>query len=175
MGEQRKTECETDLCRDDRRRTTTFLEDKNSGSCRLCWRIRVNMASAARTPLYLHTFTYRAQSSAYSINDRSLRSHRNGGTTVLWCQWSLSKFPSHSPEAASSLHIFTVPTALAVAVAGVSSRYRKLWPLTFELDLDTVNMDHHARYLDQRSSNSKIIARTHRQTHTAHRILCLDH
>jgi len=49
--------------------------------------------------------------------------------------------------------------------------------LTFELDLDNVNEDQHARYLGHRSlrHSSKVIVRTHRRTHTRDRLLCLDH
>jgi len=38
--------------------------------------------------------------------------------------------------------------------------------MTFETDLDSVKVNQHARYLDQRSHSSKIIVRTHRHTHT---------
>jgi len=36
--------------------------------------------------------------------------------------------------------------------------------MTFEFGLDTVKMNHHGRYLGQRSLSSKVIVRTHRQT-----------
>lgn len=53
--------------------------------------------------------------------------------------------------------------------------------LTFELDLETVKMDQHAKYLGQRSSSSNVIVRTHRgggvlaQSATERRCNCGNH
>jgi len=43
--------------------------------------------------------------------------------------------------------------------------------LTSELDLDRVKVNHHAKYVGQRSFRSKVIVRTARQTHTTDRLL----
>ena len=37
---------------------------------------------------------------------------------------------------------------------------------TFELDLDSVTLNYHGKYLGQRLFNSKVIVRTYRPTHT---------
>jgi len=47
--------------------------------------------------------------------------------------------------------------------------------LTFELDLDGVTVNQRAKYLSQISFSSRVIVRTHRQTHAPNRLLCLDH
>jgi len=38
--------------------------------------------------------------------------------------------------------------------------------LTFELDIDMVEMNQHATYVGQRSFHSKVIVHTHTHTHT---------
>jgi len=45
---------------------------------------------------------------------------------------------------------------------------RELWPMTFtfEPDLDKVKLNHHAKYLGQRSFRSTVIMRAHKLTHT---------
>jgi len=47
--------------------------------------------------------------------------------------------------------------------------------LIFESDLGKLKMNHHAKYLRQRSFHAKAIVRTHRHTHTHTRLLYLDH
>jgi len=46
--------------------------------------------------------------------------------------------------------------------------------LTFKLDLDSVQLNQHTRYLGQYSSSSKVIVRTHKQTHTLDRLFYVD-
>ena len=57
--------------------------------------------------------------------------------------------------------------------ATFSSYDREPWivTLTFELDLDSVNLNHRAKYLGKRSFRSKVTVRIHRHTHT-HRRVC---
>jgi len=43
--------------------------------------------------------------------------------------------------------------------------------LTFELDLDSIKLNQHAKYLSHRSRSSKLVVRTH----TPNRLLYLDH
>jgi len=45
--------------------------------------------------------------------------------------------------------------------------------MTFTVELDLGSFQR-AKYLGQRSSSSKVIVWTHRQTHTLDRLLCLD-
>ena len=47
--------------------------------------------------------------------------------------------------------------------------------LTGELDLHRVKVNYAKYHLGQRSFRSKVIVRTDAQTHTAHRVLYLDH
>jgi len=47
--------------------------------------------------------------------------------------------------------------------------------LPFELDLDSVKIKQHARYIGQRSFSSKAIVHTHRHTHTLERLFYEDH
>jgi len=59
----------------------------------------------------------------------------------------------------------------------ISSCDSEHWPQTliFELDLDSVKLNHHAKYLGQRSFSSKVIVRTYRHTYTPEQSLDLDH
>jgi len=47
--------------------------------------------------------------------------------------------------------------------------------LTFERDVDGVKMNHQAKYLGERSFSSKVIAGTHRHTHTTEQLLYMYH
>ena len=49
-------------------------------------------------------------------------------------------------------------------IPAVTVNFRPM-TLTFELNWDSVKMNHFAKYLGQRSSNSSVILQTHRHTH----------
>jgi len=81
-------------------------------------------------------------------------------------------------------YLFTVSNSdLLLAYIGHASSYWApvflLWPrtltLTFELDLGSIKMNQHVKHLGQMSLSSKVIVRTHGQTHTPGRLLYLDH
>jgi len=81
--------------------------------------------------------------------------------------------PSTKVTRKPSLEVAT--TTLATLFRPVTVNFNLRMTLTFELDLDSIKVNQQAKHLGQRPFSSKIITQTHRQTHSADRLLYGDY